>query len=112
MTHQKIVKLSCISFRRKYYIDVKLMLPCFQDHYPAVDREKVKVVMTHMVQAGRLQPVPNCPGLVRMCGVVRQLVDQEALPVHLHGDALTHDDDMQEAVIDEKASPDVNQAMQ
>lgn len=73
-----------------------------EDHYPAVDREKVKVVMTHMVQAGRLQPVPNCPGLVRMGGVVRQLVDQEALPMHLPDDALTHEDDMQDTVINEK----------
>ena len=84
---------------------------CLQDHYPAVDREKVKVVMTHMVQAGRLQPVPNCPGLVRMGGVVRQLVDQEALPMHLHDDALTHEDDMQDAVIDEKASHNVKQSI-
>ena len=87
-----------------------------QDHYPAVDREQVRQVMGDMVQAGRLQQVPNCPALVRMGGVVRQLSDQEALPIDLHDDhdgddddlnhnGLAHDDEgVEHAVIDEKAS--------
>ncbi len=76
-----------------------------QAHYPAVDRDKVKVVMSHMVQAGRLQAVPNHPSLVRMGGVVRQLQDQTALPRPLH-DGNDHDDEMEseDRIVDDKAS--------
>ena len=87
-----------------------------QDHYPAVDRERVRQVMGHMVQAGRLQQVPNCPALVRMGGVVQQLSEQKTLPIDLHdehhddGDGLHHDglahndEGVEDTVIDEKAS--------
>lgn len=49
-----------------------------QDHYPAVDRDRVKMVMNNMVQAGRLQHVPHHPSLVRMGGVVRQIEAEHA----------------------------------
>ena len=49
-----------------------------QDHYPAVDRDSVKMVMNNMVQAGRLQHVPHHPSLVRMGGVVRQIEAEHA----------------------------------
>jgi len=62
-----------------------------QEHYPAVDRDKVKAVMSDMVQAGRLQHVPNNPFLVRMGGVVRKLEEQRGLPGSLH-DQDEHED--------------------
>lgn len=49
-----------------------------QDHYPAIDRDSVKMVMNNMVQAGRLQHVPHHPSLVRMGGVVRQMEAEHA----------------------------------
>lgn len=61
-----------------------------QEHYPAVDRDQVKAVMSDMVQAGRLQHVPNNPFLVRMGGVVRKLEEQRGLPRSLHEHA--HDE--------------------
>lgn len=63
-----------------------------QEHYPAVDQDKVKAVMSDMVQAGRLQHVPNNPFLVRMGGVVRKLEEQRGLPGSLHD----HDQDEHE----------------
>ncbi|KAL0029700.1 hypothetical protein WJX79_003314 [Trebouxia sp. C0005] len=61
-----------------------------EEHYPAVDRDQVKAVMSDMVQAGRLQHVPNNPFLVRMGGVVRKLEEQRGLPRSLHEHA--HDE--------------------
>jgi len=63
-----------------------------QEHYPAVDRDKVKAVMSDMVQAGRLQHVLNNPFLVRMGGVVRKLEEQRGLP----GSLRDHDQDEHE----------------
>ena len=58
-----------------------------QDHYPAVDRDSVKVVMNNMVQAGRLQHVPHHSSLVRMGGVVRQIeAEHAAMHALSHGD--------------------------
>lgn len=71
-------------------------------HYPAVERNKVKAVMSHMVQAGRLQPVLNQPSLVRMGGAVRQLEDKRAIPGALLGDDDRNIDEEQEAgVVDD-----------
>jgi len=73
-----------------------------QEHYPAVDRDKVKAVMSDMVQAGRLQHVPNNPFLVRMGGVVRKLGEQRGLPGSLH-DQDEHEGQRQgNGVIDDK----------
>ena len=80
------------------------MTPAMQEHYPAVDRDKVKAVMSDMVQAGRLQHMPNNPFLVRMGGVIRKLEEQRGLPNSLHD----HDQDEHEGqrqgngVIDDK----------
>lgn len=61
--------------------------------------------MSHMVQAGRLQPVLNQPSLVRMGGAVRQLQDERAIPEALLGDDDRNIDEEQEAgVVDDTAS--------
>lgn len=56
-----------------------------QDHYPAVDRDKVNVVMNKMVQAGRLWRVPHHTTLVRMGGMI--MPEAEAEQAMSDGDA-------------------------
>ncbi|DBA98263.1 TPA: hypothetical protein ACH3X1_001186 [Trebouxia sp. C0004] len=78
-----------------------------EEHYPAVDRDKVKAVMSDMVQAGRLQHVPNNPFLVRMGGVVRKLEEQRGLPGSLHQDQDEHEGQRQgNGAIDDKMVAD------
>lgn len=49
-----------------------------QDHYPAVDTDRVMMVMNNMVHAGRLQRVPHHhPTLVRMGGAIMQEAEAE-----------------------------------
>ena len=57
---------------------LQFIIPSAQDHYPAIDRDSVKMVMNNMVQAGRLQHVPHHPSFVRMGGVVRQIEAEHA----------------------------------
>jgi len=82
------------------------MTPCLcyttQEHYPAVDRDKVKAVMSDMVQAGRLQHVLNNPSLVRMGGVIRKLEEQRGLPASLHNQDEHEGQKQGNGVIDDK----------
>ncbi|KAL3132058.1 hypothetical protein ABBQ32_008673 [Trebouxia sp. C0010 RCD-2024] len=49
-----------------------------EDHYPAVDTDRVMMVMNNMVHAGRLQRVPHHhPTLVRMGGAIMQEAEAE-----------------------------------
>ena len=78
-----------------------------QAHYPAVDRDNVNVVMNDMVEAGRLQRVPQHPCLVRMGGAVRQLeAGHQAIQAISVQNTTAHskDDDVQ--VIDDKVIDD------
>lgn len=72
-----------------------------QDHYSAVDRDSVRMVMNNMVQAGRLQHVLHHPSLVTMGGVVRQ-AEHAAMQALSLGDADVIDQEDQGKLISEK----------
>ena len=61
------------------------------------------MVMSQMVQAGRLQHVPNHPSLVRMGGVVRQLEDQRTIDVSLHDQDGHENQEEDDSIINDKA---------